>query len=286
VSGTSASTALVSAAAANLLARGTFSGGARAADLARLLFLTGDPLCQGDVALAGRRLSLKRANVASNAPNCAALRSCVRSPSLASGPLLSGATAPVCAAALEACLGVAPACAATLAEEPGWGSGYESTFASPSSCAQAWFTASTAGTRQLTGPNASFPDVQLAGLGPQPAGSGCPNCAVLVTRGNTVWVQFELSDALPAGARLLDVQLVLLDRDKNPVAWARVGDGREWVPGEAGLMLITDFGPELRADEVAARLRRGEWSALIDIGIDLDGKVARLVNPLRLELRR
>lgn len=285
VSGTSASTALVSAAAANLIARGTFSGGARAADLARLLFLTGDPLCQGGVALAGRRLSLKRANVASNAPNCAALRSCVRSPSLASGPLLSGATAPVCAAALEACLGVAPVCAATPAEEPGWGSGYESTFTSASSCTQAWFTASTAGTRRLTGPNARFPDVQLAGLGPQPAGSGCPNCAVLIAR-NSVWVEFELTDALPAGAKLLDVQLVLLNQDKDPVAWSTVGDGREWQPGEAGLMLVTDFGPELGSDEVARHLRAGDWSALIDLGLDLDGKVARLVSPLRTELRR
>jgi hypothetical protein len=294
ISGTSAATAYVSAAAAHLIARapqGPVGLGWRAADLARLLFLTGEPICEAAEGASYRdsigrnRISISRADQAltSGSSGCAALRACLRSSAHPTGPMVGALTAPVCAAGMSACFGslAFPKCS-SIGKEPGWTTGQYANVGSASlSCRAAWNAPMGPPTARLTGSNAAFPEVQLAGIGPQPSGSGCPNCSVLVTPWSGIWVEFELSDAFPEGTRFLDAHLALLTDDKYAVTYLPISDGREWRPGEVGRIKL-ELPAELER-MLAEYLLAEWWIPVFDLGVEIDGREARFLSPLRVQ---
>jgi hypothetical protein len=284
VTGTSAAAALTSGAAAHLIGAqywGPVLNGWRAADMARLLYLTGQPLCSPDgLPGVGRRVSISRATQAIT--SCTALRTCLRSSAHPVGPMVNGSTASVCASAMTSCFGSAASLACPApATVPGW-EGYGEAFVPGSTCALSWKAAP--GPR-VPAPRALFPDQQLSGLGPQPSQSGCPNCLLVGTWDGfdaTLSVRFELNDALPPETRLEDAYVVFLDEEKNPVEWVSVSDGRTWLPGEAGDLKVGAADPAWALEY----LRAGRWTAVFDIAATgPEGEPARLISPLVFELR-
>lgn len=284
VTGTSASTALVTAAAAHVMARtpaGPFGqGGWRSAWLARLLYLSGQSVCERGVPGLRRRLDIDRAVFAATSIGCASLRACVAS-SAHTGPVINGATHSTCAAAVAACFASRPlpTCRGG-GSEPGWGAGFAGTvpFAAPT-CTRPWGADAGVRTTRSTVPEGRHPDVQLAGLGPQPANAGCPNCWVQM--GEPMRLFFELSDVFPPETIFRDAFVMVLDAEKNLLESIPVSDGEPWRPGMVGKL-------ELRSDSARVReVLSAGGSLALDLGVVVPprGRIteARLVSPLRVE---
>lgn len=286
VTGTSASTALVTAAAAHVLARSpagpTGQGGWRAAWLGRLLYLSGQPVCERGLPGLRRRLDIDRAVFAATSSSCASLRACVAS-SVHTGAVINGTTLSTCATAVTSCFASRPlpTCGAG-GTEPGWGAGFVDTvqYASPT-CTRPWGADAGAPTERSTVPEGNHPDVQLAGLGPQPANAGCPNCWAKVGSGSLM-LYFELSDVFSAETIFRDTFVMVLDSEKNLLWTIPVSDGAPWRPGMVGKL-------ELRAetDRLREVLSTGGTLSL-DLGVVVSPRVrgtgeGRLVNPLRVD---
>ncbi len=279
VTGTSASSALVAGAAARLLGSfpaGPVPSGWRASTMARLLYLSGQPLCTKGVAQPQRRLDVSRAEemMKRSSTACSNLRACVGSASR--GRLVDGLTASDCGSLPESCvLPTFQGCPSSL-RESSWKAPYSPwVFGGASSCRLAWGAAT--GPRILAPMRlwSSVSDVHLGQLGPQPGGSGCPTCQLLVT--SSVEVVFELSDAFDPSAQFADAFLVIFDRDKLPLTFLKVSDGRDWWPGQVGSLRVEGGEP------YAEGLLSGDYTAAFDLGVvtrDSEERVVRLVSPL------
>ncbi|MDP1830127.1 MAG: S8/S53 family peptidase [Archangium sp.] len=285
VTGTSAAAALTSGAAAHLMGSqygGPLLSGWRAADMARLLYLTGQPLCSAKgVPGVGRRISITRATEAVSSPSCSALRSCLRSASHPVGPMVGAATESVCASAVATCFGATASLACpAFAEEPGWGS-YADNLVPGASCAASWMA--PLGLR-VPAPLALFPDQQLSGLGPQPSQSGCPNCS-LMAQPWRLDLRFELSDAFEGETDLRDAFLIIFDEEKRPLEWVSISDGRVWRPGEVGELKV--YPLTMGVEELYARLLYRSWSVGLDLALTpSEGEPSRSISPLRVEFLR
>ncbi len=287
VTGTSASAALTSAAAFLLLGHPWSSSPPSSADhLSRLLYLTGQPLC-APVNKHARRISIKRAVHAISAPSpgCAALRACLQHPGHAAGQV-GEATAALCWAPMQACFGgeAAPACP-NFSQEPGWQPGhYAAINVAAPSCRASWDVAG-AQSPSPAAPIAMYPDVHLAGLGPQPAGTGCPDCSLQVDE-LSMTLLFELNDSYPLATRFTNPWVVLLDENRLPVAWLPVGDGRlAWRPGEVGRLAIEGLDPK-QLTRYARLLSAGRLTPVLDLAVvPVRGSPGRLASPLRVEPR-
>lgn len=294
VSGTSASTALVSAAAAHLMGvqpQGPLATGWQSRDLSRLLYLTGVDLC-GSTTVDERRISVWRAQSAltSSSAACNNLRSCLRSLSHPVGPAIGPWTGPVCDAATIACLSPeSPACGQ---EEPSWtDQQFQAVDNAPPECRRAWDAPWAMPPPPTDGgvfPLAMYPGLNLGSLGPQPANTGCPNCTLVVgTSPAGLWMRFELGDEFKERTFFTDMQLVFLNRDHRPLLSVPVGDGRRWAPGEVGRISIPNDrlwaypGANLYDD-----LFTGRALPVLDMAVHTpDGDVARNVSTLAVSRR-
>lgn len=267
VTGTSASAAFVSGAAARVMGQ---LPGWNAKGVAQLLYVTGQPLCDG---ADEQRVDVFRASLATTWASCSSLRSCVRS-----GPAgtVSAEVGTRCALELAACLApAAPRCSVSTSE-PSWEPLYASQVAvAPSVCRSAWLAAPQAFPSYPPRPNPSrFPALQLAGLGPQPSTSGCPNCAVLA--GEKLTLLFELEDAMEFGSELREGYVVILE-NKEPIAFLPVSDGFTWEPGQVGKL------PLLGGREFAAPLLDGRLRAAVNLWlVGPSGREARVESPLNV----
>ena len=302
VSGTSASTALVSAAAAQVLARATAPSigglpttypppraGWRGAWLARLLYLTGQPVCMKGIPSLRRRLAVNRAVDAatSSASACLALKACTADASH-TGAALNASTASRCATPVAGCFAAAPLPTCGFGGvEPDWSEAFIASISPASPCAHAWGAAPGPATFRPSGPNASFTGSQLAGLGPQPANPACPNCSVRIEEASgTMTLYFELNDAFPRETTFTDAFVAVMDDEKNVFRWIPVSDGEVWRPGMVGkLKLVPETPEELTA---AVRLLRSGGTLTLDVAVTTpEGRPeeGRNESPLRLVFR-
>lgn len=300
VSGTSASTALVSAAAAQVVARAAapFIGSAasspppragwRGAWLARLLYLTGQPVCSKGYRTLGRRLAVNRAITAatSSASACTALKACTADASH-TGAAINASTASRCAAQVAGCFAadLLPKCGFG-GVEPDWNDAFTASISPTSACAHAWDAGPGPATFRPAGPNSHFTDMQLAGLGPQPANPACPNCSVRVdlTTGEMT-LYFELSDAFPSETRFTDAFIVVMFEDKTVFHWVPVSDGEVWKPGYVGRLRLVGSSEDL--GRVRELLTMGGTLAL-DLAVTTPegrSEEGRNVSALRTSLR-
>lgn len=241
VSGTSAATALVSASAAHLLGRVPWAGQRstpRAAEISRLLYLTGQPMCSGPKA---RRIHLGRADdaVVSTTPGCRQLVDCLVAPGHPSGPALSDSTGYLCQAAMNNCFGATAELACPLPQkEPGWTrAALDQVPLADATCRATWNASYGAPSPHLLGVLSRYSGQQLAGIGPQPSGTACPSCSIIVDP-TLMTVRFELSDAFPSGTVFTDAYVALLSSGKDVKYFIPVTDGRSWRPGEVGQMVL------------------------------------------------
>jgi hypothetical protein len=296
VSGTSASTALVSAAAAQVLARAPAPSaigspnqwpppraGWRGAWLARLLYLTGQPVCSRGLPSAHRRLSIERAVDAStsSASACVALKACTADPGH-TGAALNASTASRCATSVAGCFASSPLPLCGVNEpEPDWADAFVASVVPTSACARAWDAEPGPPTFRPTGPNARFSDSQLGGLGPQPANPACPNCSVRLHGAGTMVLSFEFNDAFPAETKFTDAFLVLMDAEKQVVEMIPVSTGEPWRPGFVGRLRLAPF------ERDALSLLREGGSVSLDVAVsmpDLAPEEGRNVSVLRVVL--
>ncbi|MGV3621262.1 MAG: S8 family peptidase [Archangium sp.] len=284
VSGTSAATALVSASAAHLLGRlpwGTTTS-PRAADVSRLLYVTGQPMCVGPKA---RRIHLGRADDAVKTPSagCQQLLTCIASMPH-TGPALTDSTGYLCRTEMNACFGAAAELACPVpTQEPGWTkAAIDEVPRTDWSCRRAWGVTSSAPSPRLTGALSRYSGQQLAGIGPQPSGGACQACMVIADPARMV-LRYELSDAFPAGTRFTDAYVALLSVDKEVKYFIPVRDGREWRPGEVGEMML-DLSLVDDAEAVISRLLHRELTPVFDIGErPVRGEESRNISPLGVE---
>ncbi len=290
VTGTSASTALVSAAATHLIARrnaGPTSAWWNSRQFARLLFLTGQPLCDEDGARTGaRRISVARAVGAMTAPGCAALHTCVST--YVNGPAIDNDIGTRCAAAMSACFGSSvPACT-PHAWEPGWGSDLIAALdETPTTCSAAWRGPMGPVTSR---PDARYVDLHLGGLGPQPSTTSCATCSLVLPFGDaSMRLRFELSDTFPPATVISNATVGFLNRLKEPVAWVPVSNGELWRPGQVGELRIGEYGRDdyeyLRMlSDLREMVSIGKLTPVLDLAIQSGrGRPARSVSPLRVE---
>jgi hypothetical protein len=288
VSGTSASAALVSAGAARLI--GLRPGGPRtttrwtAGAVASLLYVSGSSVRRwgpsGTLECAGpqRRLSLARAEFAltSGATACESLRACATGVTGVDAPMLSA-----CVASAAACLGT-PTCLAP-SPEPSWEAAYSSWVAAAAPVCRTPRASSMPPPRQR---GATLPDVHLAGLGPQPAGSGCPNCAVRLVRDPSprLMLLLELSDVYEGGrvldgAEFTELYVELFNENKETVD--RVALERlVFTPGQ---VVKLDLPLTDRAEAWARGLREGRFTVQLDMAVttrSTEERFGRMVSPL------
>lgn len=290
ISGTSVSSALTAAAAAHLLARQPWSGlqmAPRAAQVSRLLYLTGQRMC-GVVGSRPRRISVARAEAAitNSSSSCRAFIDCLSSPSHPVGPALSDMTGALCDASRAACLGEDKMLDCPVARsEPGWAqSQMHAAAAAPSLCREAWNAPNAPQTAPPLNARSKFTTMQMGGLGPQPSDTGCPDCGIVIG-GGALRVRFELNDNFLRGTTFTDPWVVIMRRDKEPVAWIPVSNGTVWMPGSVGIMRLdfrgydTDF-----VNYVTEALHSGEFWAVLDLAeVPIRGEPSRNVSVLRVE---
>lgn len=279
VSGTSASTALVSAAAAQVLARAaapsagggsTFPpprAGWRGAWLARLLYLTGQPVCMKGIPSLRRRIMVERAIEAatSSASACLALKACTADPTH-TGAALNASTAWRCATPVAGCFAAAPLPTCGVSDpEPGWADEFTNSVSPTSPCAHAWDAGPGPATFRPSGPNARFTGSQLAGLGPQPANPACPNCSVRIESSGTMTLYFEINDAFPRETTFTDAFVAVMDDEKNVFRWIPVSDGEVWRPGMVGKLQLVPEDPEMLS--TAVRLLRSGGTLALDVAV-------------------
>jgi hypothetical protein len=284
ISGTSASAAFVSAAAAQVMARRpdrVWKGPA----LSRFLYMTAAPVCEGGSRSGRRRLDIGLAEQALVSPWCQQLRECVAAPS--AGPVLAETTFESCRAAAAACTGVveATSCSSRRVADAPWSVDAVSA-ATASVCDPSWGTAAvTRSGNRFFGPNSVYPDVHLGGLGPQPASSGCPSCQFAmnrVTRESELTLEFN--DVFANTVRFADVILYVLAPDKSIVMKVPVTSVRDHQPGEVARVTVTALGASEQA-QLADWLANPEVSVVLDLGAQFaDGRQARLVSPLSVVL--
>lgn len=291
VTGTSAATALVSATAAHVLGRVPWAGQIdmpRAAEISRLLYLTGQPMCLGPKA---RRIDLSRADdaVQTLTPGCIELVDCLSSSSHPAGPAIGDSTGYVCAGAMQRCFGVTGGelgCPPVPPREPGWSSGQLAAVArAEPSCRRSWGAPAGLPTPPLLGQYSRYTEQQLAGIGPQPSGDVCPVCSLIIDPVLTR-VRFELGDEFPLGTQFQNVSVALFTPDKQPVAHLPISDGRVWRPGEVGEMVV-DLTGVRGADPTTLvnMLRDRQLIPVLDVGVrPRRGEESRMQKELLVEL--
>lgn len=287
VTGTSASAAFVSGAAAQVLGLtwAPVAASPRARHVGRTLHLTGDAMC-GAPGPKPRRLNIDRAMrlVSSRSVACNAFLACVGS---AGGPVISAAARASCESLADACVQETPPCVNVTTKEPGWESGqWAAAVAAPALCRRGWDATPRPWQTPAPGsPESTYTDMQLAGLGPQPSGSICTYCSVLVNPSEAVLL-YELNDALPRDARVRNAYISILDRDKVPLAWLPVSDGLDWWPGQVGKLKVPvlDVPGAPEWQPLMEGLLSGEYRAVLDVVVvPPRGEPSRSLSPLRVD---
>lgn len=289
LSGSSVSAAFASGAVARLLsARPERVAGSpwTAETLARAVYLTGEPVCRGDLSDV-RRLSLSRIDSAISTPEqCQPFFTCLADSGHPARPMVDATATSICANALSACLGydepVPSSCSTLPSGEPGWPPGYVQTL-NGSGCFETY--------NRPPGPSTAPPASEFAlyeqsvlSLQPQPIVTGCPTCTLGISSGHgSFTIQAELTDGYPRDATLGDPYLVIFDRYKRPVWWISLEDTDAcWRPGCTLRVTVQNPRPDESPSDPVVVLKEGGRAAL-DVLMRYGDEEARLLSPLAVE---
>jgi hypothetical protein len=253
-SGSSVSSALVSAAAARVQELRHAAGASvlSSSDVEKLLYLTGESLCRnnGDNVLI-RRLHLGRLARAFLEPNCVhSLLTCS-----AGGSEVGPTTFTSCTTAIDTCgLGPAAGTCPIDQEAIGWSAG-------PS-------TPACGGTFNIAPPLDPCPPtlcplieapnrVLLGSTGPQPNTGGCPDC--LFERGATAWtLHAELSSNFPLGTTFSEPRIEVIEQSGalSEIKLVPPTPATAWVPGASLQIEISPatLSPSIPVKQIKAKL--------------------------------
>lgn len=296
VSGTSISAGLVSGAAARALGVGGRAWSPEA--LARLIYLTGIPVCQplGGVDNGGfglrRRLSVDRLLSAVepvNSVRCRDLLSCVQSASHPRGPMVSPDLAMACGSALSKCL-TSPTTEFGCADRrppPSPSPSYLASLSAAPQCVDRWRAGPVSVARAPGRGYEVFEDVQGSSSRPLPLNGGCARCtAELVAsvdpRFMDLILRGEMTDTLPHDMEVSDAFVALFGGDKSLLGYFPLGAPHgAFLPGHA-FEVVVEGAVERHLATI--HLTSGAGAAL-DLELKEGGvgrRTARMLIPLAL----